>query len=128
MVTDIYFITLSNEIQYIARLNETNRSHEELVSSKSIKKRKLVSIEPQVGWIKLHEYKPIKKRKLLPDESNTGWKNLDLFGWKVYPKIIYRWCPIDHTWSTFLRGVLVKQKPNLPYEVISNILEFTFQK
>ena len=38
--TNIKTITLSNEIQYTAKLNETNRSHEEQVSSKSIRKRK----------------------------------------------------------------------------------------
>ena len=69
----------------------------------------------------------MKKRKILPAESQTRWENLDLSEWKVYPKIIYKWNPIDHTWSSFFEGILVKQKPNLPYEVILCILGFTFK-
>ena len=72
--TNINIITLSHGIQHIAMVNETNRSHEELVSSKS--KRKSLSFE--TGWDKVHKYKPMKKRKVIPDESQTGWKNLDL--------------------------------------------------
>ena len=101
----INITTLSHEIQHIAMVNETNRSHEELVSSKS--KRKSLSFE--TGWDKVHKYKPMKKRKVLPDESQTGWKNLDLSRWKVYLKVIYRWNSVDHTWSRYLEGVLVKK-------------------
>ena len=121
--TSIDIITLPNGIQQIAMVNEANRSHEKLVSSKS--KRKSLSFE--TGWDKVHKYKPMKKRKVLPDESQTGWKNLDLSQWKVYPKIIYKWGPIDHTWSSFLEGVLIKQKPNLPYEIILCIFSFIFR-
>ena len=82
------------------------------------------------GWGVVHKFMPLKKQKLLAAKSQTGWKNLEnleLDEWKVYPKIIHRWGPIDHTWSKFLEGVLVKQKPNLPYEIILYILGFAFK-